>query len=53
MHLDAGETQPATLFEDKPVPARATRTWKVSVTFTRGHLPEAFLASVDDWQKAK
>lgn len=53
LHLDAGESQSATLFEGKPVPANATRTWKVSVTFDRGHLPEAFIATVEDWKKVQ
>jgi hypothetical protein len=53
MHIDAGEDKDVVLFENKPVPAKATVPWKVKVTFEKGHFPEALLSMVGGWKKAQ
>jgi hypothetical protein len=53
MHMDAGEDKDVVLFENKPVPAKATVPWKASVIFERGHFPEALISMVGEWKKAQ
>jgi hypothetical protein len=53
LHMCSGEQKGVVLFENKTAPPNKNMKWKATVTFDRGHLPEAFISMVNGWRKAQ
>jgi hypothetical protein len=53
LHVCTGEERTAILFKGKKVPPNSDAPWKVSVTFTKGHFPDALIHMVNEWKRAQ
>ena len=52
MHIDVGEDKDVVLFEKSSVPAKGQAPWKTSVTFEKGHPPDALISHLAGWERA-